>query len=99
MQNKKNFKKETPSKYWFISINNAFYTNDSKNPMSPLKDKAYRFFDETKAKNVFDELNRRYSVVNAVVKLNFFEKQKPKETPKDTVETVIKKHHQIKTAS
>jgi len=90
-------KRKPPSKYWFISVDKLFYTNDRKQFLSPDKKQAFRYFDEEKAKEVFNELFKRYSVVQSVVTLNVVEDVHPVVEKTDNgVKKVVKKHRTIK---
>lgn len=75
--NKRPFNKQQPNKFWFISVNDSFYSGKEGQTLVADKTKSFKFFNEVRAKEVFNELNRRYSVIGGKVQLHLFERKQP----------------------
>jgi len=88
---KKPFNKNKPSKYWYISINDKFYSGISGKNIVDKQHDAFQFFNEERAKEAFNEISRRYSVVGAKVELQFYERLQHKDRPQHTGPIVEKK--------
>lgn len=87
--NTKPFKKQQrPNKFWFISVNNLFYSGKQGELLVQEKEKSFKFFNEEQATDVFTELKRRYAPINGVVKINVFER-KERPVPNDKQEKKV----------